>query len=253
VEYALPATTEADVLAWGNAWQGLGANPFPSETYNVALQAVTDRFAGRNATPGNPNGSALAQLRTNEIALSFEWELREFHLTPDGSALQESTVALTPDLSLDQTFTLADFVNQNAPAIDTQIFTVPTVFEGQPFLGGSSLNPLQGWFAPGIVDNDARHFLALNTCNGCHGTETGTNFLHIAPRFPGQPSQLSGFLTGITVFDPVTGVPRTLNDLEARQSDLTQLVCSPPLPEKVAPAARTARSAFVRRGPRQVH
>ena len=46
------ASTEADVLGWANAWHALSTYPFPSEEYNAALQAVTSRFAGRNAAPG---------------------------------------------------------------------------------------------------------------------------------------------------------------------------------------------------------
>jgi hypothetical protein len=251
VEYALPATTDADVLTWANAWHDLGTHPFPSEEYNAALQALTARFIGNGAAPGNPNGSALAQLRTNEIALSFQWELREFHLSPTTGFLQQAGVALTPDLSLNQTPTLADFVNQNQATILTQQHTVPGTFEGQSFQGGSSLNPLIVWSAPGIADNDARQLFSLNTCNGCHGPETGTNFLHIAPRFPGQEAQLSGFLTGITVGDPITGQPRTFGDLAARNADLTALVCTPPAP--AGSKAAKKQSALIKTGRRQVH
>jgi hypothetical protein len=227
VEYNLPATTDADVLTWANRWHALSSHPFPSEEYNAALQALTAQFAGANIAPGQPNGSSLAQLRTNEIALGPEWELREFHLSPTTGFFQEAGDALTPDLSLNGTPTLADFVNQNAATILTQLHTVPPTFENQPFQAGSSLNPLTFWSAPGIKDNNARQLFSLNTCNGCHGPETGTTFLHIAPRFPGQVTQLSGFLTGITVQDPVTGVPRTFGDLAARKQGLTQLVCTP--------------------------
>ncbi|MGK3963804.1 hypothetical protein WMF38_06455 [Sorangium sp. So ce118] len=69
-----------DMLDWANAWHALGSLPFPSEDYNAALQAITTRFAGRNAAPGRPNGSSLGQLRTNDIALASPWELREFTL-----------------------------------------------------------------------------------------------------------------------------------------------------------------------------
>src|SRR5687767_11776763 len=72
-EYRLPAQTTADVTDWANRWHALSALPFPSEEYNAALQAITDRFAGRNAEPGRPNGSALSQLRTNDFALVFQW------------------------------------------------------------------------------------------------------------------------------------------------------------------------------------
>lgn len=240
LEYLLPASTEADVLAWANSWHALGQLPFPSEAYNAALQAITTQFAGRNAAPGRPNGSALSQLRTNEIALDFPWELREFTIAPTG-LLQPDTVKLTPDLSFDQTPTLADFVNANAADIIAETHTVPELFAGAPFLGGSSLNNLTAWRAPGIVDNEARHHFSLNTCNGCHGLEeTGTAFLHVFPRSPGTEAALSGFLTGTTVPDPETFEPRSFNDLGRRKLDLQGLVCAAP---PGAPAIGNAKGA----------
>jgi hypothetical protein len=250
VEYNLPATTDADVLTWANRWHALSSHPFPSEEYNAALQAITDQFAARGVGPG-PNGSALAQLRTNEIALSFEWELREFHLDPSSGFLAQAGTALTPDLSLNFSPLVADYVNQNEPTILQQLHVVPQTFEGQPFLAGSSINPITFWSAPGINNNDARQLFSLNTCNGCHGQETGTGFLHIAPRFPGQESQLSGFLTGITVPDPVSGVPRSFGDLAARKADLTSLVCSSSSPKSATQMA--VRSALIRHGRRTTH
>jgi hypothetical protein len=253
VEYNLPATTDADVLGWAQSWHALSSHAFQTEDFNVALEAITDRFSGRDATPGNPNGSALAQLRTNEIALStdFQWELREFHLSPTTGFFQEAGDALTPDLSLNGSPLVADFVNQNQATILQQLHTVPPTFEGQPFQAGSSINPIVFWSAPGIVNNDARQLFSLNTCNGCHGQETGTIFLQIQPRFLGQEAVLSGFLTGITVPDPVSGVPRTFSDLAARQADLTSLAC--PAPAAATPAAAAARTAFIRTGRRLVH
>ncbi|WP_437670059.1 LamG-like jellyroll fold domain-containing protein [Sorangium sp. So ce131] len=266
LEYKLPASTEADVLQWANDWHALGNLPFPSEEYNAALQAITTRFAGRNAAPGKPNGSSLGQLRTNEISLAPVWELREFNLSPVTGFLEPTTVKLTPDLSFDGTATLADFVNQNEAAIVAEQHTVPETFQGAPFLAGAILNNLTAWRAPGIVNNEARHKFSLNTCNGCHGSEeTGTGFLHVFPRPVGGEAQLSGFMTGITIGDPVTGEPRTLNDLGRRNADLKALVCEPaptavgeaegaPGSRLAAPASRAAsRSAFIRRGIGRVH
>jgi hypothetical protein len=129
------------------------------------------------------------------------------------------------------------------------------VFAGSPFVGGSSFNNLAAWTAPGILNNEARHRFSLNTCNGCHGfAETGTAFLHVSPRFPGSEAQLSGFMTGITVFDPVTGDPRTLNDLGRRRVDLQGLVCASPPPSSGLPKAETAGSAVsIAKGISRVH
>lgn len=81
-EYKLPAKTDQDVRDWANAFHGLGALQF-GESYNVALQAITERFAGRNARPGHPNGNAINAVRTNEIDFGNNgiWELRQFGLS----------------------------------------------------------------------------------------------------------------------------------------------------------------------------
>ncbi len=257
LEYHLPATTQADVLDWASSWHALGSHPFPSEEYNVALQALTARFAGRNAAPGLVNGSALSQLRTNEIALSSPWELREFTLSAATGFLKEDTIKLTPDLSFDGTPTLANFINANESAILAEQHTVPLTFQGSPFLGGAVFNNLTAWRAPGINNNEARHHFSLNTCNGCHSSEeTGTGFLQVNPRFPGSEAQLSGFLTGITVPDPVTFQARSFNDLARRKTDLTQLVCAPPPAAPVngkVSAASASQAQFISKGISRVH
>jgi hypothetical protein len=255
LEYMLPASTPADVLDWANSWHALGVLPFPSEAYNSALQALTERFTARNAAPGRPNGSALSQLRTNEIALDVPWELREFTISPSTGFLQQSTVKLTPDQGFDQSPTLASFVNANEADILLEKHTVPELFAENPFLGGSSFNNLTAWSAPGIVNNEARHHFSLNTCNGCHGAaETGTGFLHVAPRSPGFEAQLSGFMTGTTVPDPVTGASRTFNDLGRRKVDLEGLACpSAPTGPGGSKVAQTASAVSIAKGISRVH
>jgi hypothetical protein len=266
LEYNLPATTEADVLAWAERWHALGELPFPSEQYNTALQAITDRFVGRGAMPARPNGSALSQLRSNEIALSSPWELREFVLSAQSGLLEPATVKLTPDTGFmfqDQQV-VADFVNANASTILIERHDVPESFQERRFLGGSSFNDLFAWVAPGIEDNEARHKFSLNTCNGCHSSEeTGTSFLHVFPREIGEPSSLSGFLTGTTVSDVVTREPRQFNDLRRRNLDLALLVCGAPPPAgpsgapEVIPTTDTQPTrltrALIRKGIGRVH
>jgi hypothetical protein len=244
VEYNLVAETQQDVQAWANRWHALATHPFPSEEYNTALEAVTRLFTARNASPNSVNGSALVELRTNEIALSDfgRWELRAFALSPTTGFLDETTVKETPDLGFNNTPTFADFVNQNADTIMAEVpgansHTVPLQFGGASFMGGSVFNDLVIWNAPGISNPDARFHASMNTCNGCHGPETNTGFLMVTPRFPGTEAQLSGFLTGTTTFDQTTGQARTLNDLARRKADLTALVCpsTPPVTTKTAP------------------
>jgi hypothetical protein len=227
-EYRLRAGTEDDVRAWARAWHALGALPFPSEAYNAALQSLTDRFVSRGAGTCGAGGSALLAVRTNEAALDFTWELRQFALSPTDGALRPVPVDQTPDTGflVAGSPVVADFVNQADEAILAGTFTVPPSFEGAPFLGGSSFNLLEAWNAPGIVDPEARHLFSLATCNGCHGDETGSEFLQIFPRPAGAAARISGFLRGIAVSDPFTGAFRTFADLQRRKADLEGLVCA---------------------------
>lgn len=254
LEYRLPAASEAQVLEWANLWHELGALDLGSAAYNTKLAQITERFAGRNAEPGRINGSALSQLRSNEIALSAPWELREFVLSPANGLLRPDTVKLTPDSSFMDQNIVATFINQNQAAIIAERHDVPNTFNGVTFLGGSSLNTLGAWNAPGINSNEARHKFSLNTCNGCHGSaETGTVFLHINPRSAGEQATLSGFLTGIDVNDPVvTSSVRHLDDLERRAVDMEALLCSTPSTSARA-ASLAASSSFISRGIRRVH
>ena len=81
------------------------STPGPRQEYNAALEEITKRFAGRNAQPGAVNGSALDELRTNEIALfPQQWELRGFALSAATGFLDQvatdlgRTVAAWPSL-----------------------------------------------------------------------------------------------------------------------------------------------------------
>lgn len=246
LEYKLPASSEADVLGWASAFHALGALQF-GEEYNDALQLITEGFAGQGARPGSPNGSAINAVRTNEIAFGGVWELREFTLSPATGLLEPATVKLTPDLSFNRSQALVDYVVANLEPILIEKHVVPDILDGQAFQGGAIFNDLTTWFAPG-VDPEARHLFALNTCNGCHSLdETGTSFLHISPRFPGDQASLSGFLTGTTISDPETGDTRTFNDLGRRNADLRAIVCTDP-------SARSgAFRASLRKGIDRVH
>jgi hypothetical protein len=245
LEYKLPAATDQDVLGWAQAFHALGALPF-GEDYNAALQAITERFAGRGARPGRPNASAINAVRTNEISFSGNllWEMRQFDLSPATGLLEPVPVDLTTDGSFNNTDTLASYINANQAAIIAETHTVPAVFAGQPFEAGAIFNDLSTWFAPG-VDNEARHHFAVNTCNGCHSAaETNTVFLQISPRSPGSEASLSGFLTGTIVPDPVTGQPRTFDDLGRRKLDLEAIMC---------PSSSLRSTASLRKGISRVH
>jgi hypothetical protein len=235
-EYGLDAADCAAVLNWANLWHGLGGHTFGPD-YNAALQAVTDRFATIGASPGKPNGSAINQVRTDEIKLiepNIPWELREFKLiatvTTGGPVpLTETTVAQTPARSRQQTTAVSTYVNTNAAAILANNYVVPLIWSGSPFRGGAAPNNLDlKWDGPppictSITDPNARAAFSLNTCSGCHGPETATTFLQVSTRNFGSESVKSGFLTGVSVTD-MCGVNHNFNDVERRRVDLCQLL-----------------------------
>lgn len=236
-EYGIQKRGCPAIQNWGQAWANLSALTPGTPAYNTALQAITDQFTTANAAPAKPNGSALNQLRTNEIALTGPWELREFTVDAGSHALTAATVKRNPADNMNQTSTVANFINANAAAITNGTYTVPDQFPGtSAFLGGSTQVPTLSLFWDGpspspstaITTPGTRHLFSLNTCNGCHGGETQTFFQHV------KGGAMSWFLTGITVTDPAgetSGSPpapttRTFDDLTRRSTDLSGLVSS---------------------------
>ena len=237
LEYKLPATTLDEARAWAQLWHALGALTPGSADYNAALQKVTDRFSRRGAAPSRPNGSAIGQVRTNEIAIGSPWELREFRLNGSGQLVQ-ATVAQSPNPSLRTAARTARWINANESAILAGRHAVPQTFDDLPFRGGRAITDFATWAPSGVTNPEARHLFAVNTCDGCHGGETSTSFLHVLPRARGQVAGLSGFLTGITVDDPVSGTSHAFNDLERRKNDFASFLCSA---TTTAPAGAAAR------------
>ena len=93
-EYTLPVSHNLETLVWAHRWHALGYLRL-GPAFNLMLRTITNDFAGPDRDPRRPNGNALNQLRTNEVALLGArfpaagfvaakqfWELREFHLTP---------------------------------------------------------------------------------------------------------------------------------------------------------------------------
>lgn len=232
-EYCAPGDTCEEIRAWGAQWAALDGLAF-GPAYNAALQNITTQFTSKNSAPSRPpNKSAINQIRSNEIDI-LPWELREFRLSAhgfDAGFLRETTVVNTPDFDLNNLAVIKDFVA-------TPMSSVPKIFQFNPFLGGTAPAPAV-WnglpAASGLAERAAMHKFGLNTCNGCHTTETGTAFTHVGCREFGSfvEAPLSGFLTGISgVPDPrspaLAGVgPYSFADLDRRVIDLDELVNCP--------------------------
>ncbi|QEY14554.1 hypothetical protein D0C16_00295 [Cellvibrio sp. KY-GH-1] len=225
-EYGLQANSDAQLNAWVDEFHALSKIPF-GENYNTALLTLLNKVTSKGAVASKPNGSALNQVRTNEIPFGHDWELREFKLNSATGQLRQVTVAQTPAKRHNRTAFLADYINANEADILLGDHQIPNVVNGEAFAGAASLadfGPFTVWEAPGINNLEARHKFSLNTCAGCHAGETQTVFRHVFGRAEGQVADLSGFLTGMQMNDPKSGVQRQFNDLEKRKIVLTCLV-----------------------------
>lgn len=201
LEYGVPINQCTAIRSYASQWLGLGNIALGSAAFNPALQAITDQFTLAGVDGTKPNGSAINQIRTNEIALvgyglpidldpaaellrpaatqrGGPWELREFKLQSDHQLHIVSTQN-TPHHSLNNTALLASYINGNTPAILNGTNLFPVTWASQPFLTGSTFNFSVAdswvWKAPGIINTQARHKFSLNTCNACHGGETRYN------------------------------------------------------------------------------
>lgn len=156
--------------------------------------------------------------------------MREFVIDPASHRLQETTTKQTPIAVHNNTQLITDFVTNNEAAVLNGTYVVDLTFNGQPFLSGNATVPPNFWRGnPQIANNDARNLFSVGTCNGCHFGETNTPFVHINPSSPlNTPAALSGFLTGITLPDPVVpATQRSFNDLLRRRKILNALASTP--------------------------
>ena len=185
-EYALPNSRTPK--AWSESWHHLGTHAAFDEAYKVELAQLTEEFVKRGASPERQNGSAIAQVRTNESAFNWIWQLRQFQLDATG-ALVLRPVSNTPGEGLNNSPQLRDFVLSNAEKIKKDEHVLP-----QYMLAGSADQLLFRWKVPN-VDENTRIAFARSTCNGCHSGENppiDTAF-HVSPYRAGI-EKLSPFL-----------------------------------------------------------
>lgn len=236
-EYKINRGNLSGVRKWAQGWADLSNIDFTNPAFNDQLENITNEFV------------ELGQIRTNEIGLGAEWELREFHVVK-GSGISQVTSKRTPANRFRSVGTgdikiLEKFIRDNETELANPNIAVeiPEEIGGVPFAAAASAMtlPSEHWrVTDNSIDNEAVHQLSLNSCNGCHGGETHTGqfgpqetpFVHISIRQKGQASVLSKFLSGATITDPRDGnKQRAFNDLERRRQDMLLLLSANPLSE----------------------
>ena len=185
-EYGLPETKSA--REWAEAWHALGTHPAFDEAYMADLEKLTESFMARGAAPTWPNGSALAQVRTNESVFNWIWQLRQFKLDSQGD-LRLSVLNNTPGQALNGSAALRSYILANETKILDDKHVLP-----QSMLAGSADQLQFRWTFPDVPER-LRLAFARSTCNGCH---TGENPIvdtafHISPYRSGV-AKLSEFL-----------------------------------------------------------
>ena len=228
-EYGVPITGCTNVVDWAKQWTALQAFPGFTAGYLAQLQSMTESVVLHGAAPAKGNQNAIDQIRTNEIALGGQWELREFTLTdekpaadlPSNGELRTHTVAQTPND--------ARSADRRRRPGRQQLRARPR--HRRPRAAGLAAEPLQLFFHRAVLRRRdafprrkragrAARFLAgeqraRDRCRdlrapsvldehlpGCHHADTGTNglggstnFVHVEPS-SSIPVTMSKFLTG---------------------------------------------------------
>lgn len=224
LEYKL--TPHMDTFSWAYQFHNLSNHTLGTEAYNNALEQLTTLVTRWDAGINPNGGSALGQVRTNEIAFDTTipisnrvWELREQSLDcagagPGNCSLKPDTVKLTIDDSFNKTGTLDSFMLSNAAQLAVENFSgiPPSWIAGASRSKGAQGAQLvwdlsdvaQSNYIPngGSFDPLNRHHLGLANCNGCHYVETNTSNFHIFPRAILQPAATSGFVGGSNALEP---------------------------------------------------
>ncbi|WP_437830730.1 hypothetical protein [Sorangium sp. So ce1153] len=226
LEYKLP--NSRDLIDWAYdfnelSWFSTMGSKTQNSTYKNWLERLTERVVASGAMPGAPNGSAISQIRTNEIdfqsGTSKVWEFREHKLmdcagTPSACFLKLASLAKTPDSSRNRSAALDTFLISNEQNILAESYEIPTAMQTLRSISGSGAagTPTEAvhWNVSNATtsyDPLARHIFGFGTCNGCHYSETDTSSsrAHIKWRKIGQAAQLSTFLSiepGVNPIEP---------------------------------------------------
>jgi SdrD B-like domain len=213
-EFLLPATgTLTSRKAWVNAFFGLpnaegfqqacASSPNPRCVYNHNLQTLTDPFV---------TAAQLFDLRTNDFFLAPPgtpppWGWRQFavQIASGQNHLVTVGTAETPDISLNGSASVGNFLSANAAQVRDGFVSLPA-----SFTAGEAFDLVQNaWSFPSVDAATSKSFSG-RTCNGCHvfiATDPafptgGGPFFHVNPTaVPDATGQniLSPFVTAIEI------------------------------------------------------
>lgn len=258
LEYKIPANSCNDLKGQAQMWYALDEIENISR-YKNALENITNQVTLANAMLSRPNGSAISLVRTNDLEFfsggaNDVHQMREFTLDAVSNNLVSTDLKQAPqypEMDLTSPY-LADYMEENANLLLCSSHTIPLTYNNASFRASSHVfQDFNYWVVPppslenipqefpgcyqseSIAELDPseahmkaeiRQKLSLNTCNGCHRGETGTDTFHISPTSPGI-AQISGFFTGVFVEEPVDqSVDRYYHDLARRELVMENLL-----------------------------
>lgn len=254
LEYSPVKADENQVRDFARRWAELSS--LSGAEYRAGLEALTEEVV---------NEGRLLRVRINEtmaVEPDSGANLTEFAPEPSAKFLARATLEQSPTMALagGTSSLLSEFISTNQRALSVNAldgapaaaappigdYVVPDVFAGTDMYFRGSINTMgespddDFWNAPapdGSGDDwiEARFRFSVGTCNGCHGRETRTSFLHVRPRGWGVEAELSDFLKGPTVVeDPVyPGRIREFDEIARRATTLRRWVDGLPVPVPV--------------------
>jgi len=217
-EYNLLVNDKMTLRQWAQSWHELGRLDLVDQGFPKRLEQLTRMFTHKeNAAESKIE---LAQLRSSEAAFGPGREFRQFN-----GQLAPALLTMTPAQSFAKSHSLEqrmllEFLHDQDGLIRSGVHQLPVILSGsgkpRRLLAGSAIIPADEpdfhWNRGPLVSREARRIFSLNTCNGCHGGETGCrDGLHIQPRAEGAAARLSDFLR-------TDGKPLRLNDPDVRGS-----------------------------------
>ena len=200
VEFVLPCISKPAFHAYAARWNDLRTlpGPAPGSPYYRSLEWLLTEATG------HANCVRLRVSMRNDNV----WDVHQFAFQSKGLARQ--LLFRQPNVgkvSCDPRSLFSGFVQNNLPQILASQYSIPAPLGAQierlsPILAALTLAPGIG----GAYYERARYSLSINSCLGCHGIETGTQFNHLQYRRRGESSRLSNFLAGPSQ-DVVTDQP----------------------------------------------